>query len=107
VEYLRKQPAAGTFVLAHDILRQLAFYKPGPPVELLYSEYVPDFQTARTRTELPPGTQQVVVLDTPLQVEGAEAQQVVLAGGVPVTVIDVGGARAVEHGYRYVRVLAQ
>ncbi len=104
IEYLRQQPAATTFVLAHDILRQLAFYKPGPRVELLYSEYVPDFQTARTRTELPVGTTQVVILDTPLQVDGGFAQSVTLAGGVVLTVIDVSGARAVEHGYRFVRV---
>ena len=55
VEFLRQQPAATTLVLAHDILRQLAFYAPGPRVELLYSEYVPDFANARTRTELPAG----------------------------------------------------
>jgi hypothetical protein len=107
VDYLRGQPATSTLVLAHDILRQLAFYRPGPRVELLYSEYVPDFQTARTRTELPIGTSQVVVLDMPLQVDGASARAVPLSNGVTVTVIDVSGARAVEHGYRYVRVLSQ
>lgn len=109
VEFLRQQSSATTFVLAHDILRQLAFYQPGPRVELLYSEYVPDFQNARTRTELPPGTEQVVVLDAPLQVDGAAAREVLLreAPRVVVAVVDVRGARAVEHGYRYVRVLSQ
>ena len=53
VEFLRQQAPGTTLVLAHDILRQLAFYQPGPPVDLLYSEYVPDFQTVRARTVLP------------------------------------------------------
>jgi hypothetical protein len=108
VEYLRQQPAATTLVLAHDILRQLAFYAPGPRVELQYSEYVPDFANARTRTELPPGTDQVVVLDGPLQVSGGTAREVILREQprVSVSVIDVRGARAIEHGYRFVRVIA-
>jgi hypothetical protein len=107
VEYLRQQPAATTFVLAHDILRQLAFYQPGPRVELLYSEYVPNFQQARTQTELPAGTDQIVVLDGPLKVEGATAREVVLneQPRVTVTVVDTHGARAIEHGYQFLRVL--
>jgi len=106
VEFLRQQPAGSTFVLAHDILRQLAFYKPGPPVDLLYSEYVPDFQSARTRTDLPPGTEQLVVLDGPLKVEGGPAREVVVSEQprVSVYVIDTRGAHAVEHGYQFVRV---
>jgi hypothetical protein len=109
VEFLRQQPAASTFVLAHDSVRQLAFYQPGPRVELLYSEYVPDFATARTRTELPAGTEQIVVLDGPLRVEGASAREIVLREQPRVTValVDVRGARTVEHGYRLVRVLTQ
>jgi hypothetical protein len=109
VEFLRQQPAATTLVLAHDILRQLAFYAPGPRVELLYSEYVPDFANARTTTELQPGTEQVVVLDGPLQVAGGTAREVLLREQprVSVSVIDVRGARAIEHGYRFVRVVAQ
>ena len=51
--------------LAHDIFRQLHFYVPAYQAELLFSEYVPDFQAARTRTELPAGTEQVVVSTRP------------------------------------------
>ena len=45
----------------------------GPTVELLYSEYVPDFTSARVRTDLPAGTDQIVVLDSPLQVPAEDA----------------------------------
>jgi hypothetical protein len=102
VEFVRQLPASTTLVLAHDIVRQLAFYLPGTRVQLLYSEYVPDFQSARTRTELPPGTAQVVVLDAV-----AGAREVVLneQPRVSVWLLDVRGARAVEHGYRAVRAL--
>ena len=55
VDFVRQQPAATTVVLAHDIFRQLHFYVPTYHAELLFSEYVPDFQNARTRTELPAG----------------------------------------------------
>jgi hypothetical protein len=106
VEFLRQQPAATTFVLAHDIVRQLAFYQPGPRVDLLYSEYVPSFQQARTRTELPPGTEQVVVLDGPLRVDGGAAREVVLSEQprVAVYVVDTRGARAIEHGYQFLKL---
>src|SRR5262249_26533469 len=106
VEFLRQQSAPTTFVLAHDILRQLAYYAPGPRVELLYSEYVPNFQQARTRTELPAGTEQVVVLDGPLRVEGAPAREVILSEQPRVTVfvVDTRGARAIEHGYEFLKV---
>lgn len=102
VAYLQQQPAATTMVLAHDIFRQLAYYAPGPRVDLLYSEYVPDFQNARTRTGLPTGTEQVVILD-----EVAGAREVVLSQQprVSVWVLDARGAHAVEHGYRFASVL--
>jgi hypothetical protein len=103
VEFLREQPAGTTLVLAHDILRQLAFYLPDSKVVLQYSEYVPDFQNARVRTELPPGTQQVVVLDAT-----AGARELVLSEQprVSVWVLDVAGAKAVEHGYRFAQVVS-
>jgi 4-amino-4-deoxy-L-arabinose transferase-like glycosyltransferase len=103
VEFLREQPAGTTLVLAHDILRQLAFYLPDTKVVLQYSEYVPDFQNARVRTELPPGTQQVVVLDAT-----AGARELVLSEQprVSVWVLDVAGAKAVEHGYRFAQVVS-
>src|SRR5205823_14023785 len=66
VEFLRQQPVATTLVLSHDIFRQLHFYVPTYRSELLFSEYVPNFENVRTRTDLPEGTQQVVVLDSPL-----------------------------------------
>ncbi len=102
VEFLRQQPPSTTLLLAHDILRQLAFYLPDTHVELLYSEYVPDFPNSRTTTELPPGTEQVVILD---EVPGA--RQVVLSEQprVSVWLLEVRGARAVEHGYRFVRAV--
>jgi hypothetical protein len=104
VDFLSQQPPSTTYVLAHDILRQLDFYRPGPKVELLYSEYVPDFQNVHLRTELPAGTEQMVVLDGPVQ--GANAKEVVLRDQprVSVWVVDVRGAHAVIHGYHYVSV---
>ncbi|MDQ3812280.1 MAG: hypothetical protein M3336_18515, partial [Chloroflexota bacterium] len=108
--FLQRQPPSTTLVLAHDVLRQLAFYRPGPRVELLYSEYVPDFEHARTRTELPQGVDQVIILDGPLQVppeDRARLSEVVLNDQPRVTVyvLDVRGATAVEHGYRFARIL--
>jgi hypothetical protein len=103
VQFLRQQPSGTTLVLAHDILRQLAFYLPGAQVELLYSEYVPNFQNVRTRTELLAGTEQVVILDPPG--EASPARELVVGEGVRVWILDVHGARAVEHGYRFVQAL--
>jgi hypothetical protein len=110
VEFLRQQPVATTVVLSHDIFRQLQFYVPTYRSELLFSEYVPDFQTARTRTELPAGTEQMVVLDSPLQVapeDATRAREVILRDQprVSVWLIDARGASAVEHGYRFVRLV--
>jgi hypothetical protein len=107
---LREQPAGTTFVLAHDIYRQLHYYVPQYRVDLLFSEYVPDFQTVRTRTELPTGTTQVVVLDSPLQVapeDAGRAREVVLREQprVSVWLVNADGASAIEHGYRVVRLL--
>jgi 4-amino-4-deoxy-L-arabinose transferase-like glycosyltransferase len=101
VQYLQQLPQGTTLVLAHDILRQLAYYLPGTRVELLYSEYVPNFSSARARTELPAGTQQVVILD---EIPGA--QEVVLSQHprVSVWVLDARGARAIEHGYRFAQL---
>ncbi len=92
-------------------MRQVEFYLPGYPLSLLYSEYVPNWENARTRTSVPPGATQVVVLDSPLQVPPEDRQRVreVLLREQPrvaVWVVDVRGASAVEHGYRYLRVLA-
>jgi hypothetical protein len=78
--------------------------------DLLFSEYVPSFQTVRTRTNLPVGTRQVVILDSPLSVaaeDAARAQQVVLQDQphVSVWVVNADGATAVEHGYQFVRLI--
>jgi hypothetical protein len=110
IDFLRQQPEATTVILAHDIFRQLHFYLSGYRSELLFSEYVPDFLTARTRTELPPGTQQIVVLDSPLQVRPEDAgrvHEVVLRDQprVSVWLVNAQGANAVEHGYQFVRLL--
>ena len=110
VAFVRSQPSDTTLVLAHDLLRQVQYYVPAARLDLLYSEYVPDFQTARTRTDLPDGVTQVVVLDSGLQVAPEDQRRVreVLLREQPrvsVWVIDVRGARAVEHGYGYLRVL--
>jgi hypothetical protein len=110
IEFVRQQPAGTTLVLAHDIFRQLHFYVPGYRSELLFSEYVPDFANARTRTDLPAGTDQIVVLDSPLQVAPEDAgrvHEVVLQEQprVSVWLVNAQGATAVEHGYRFVRLL--
>ena len=110
VAFVRAQPPDTTLVLAHDIVRQVQYYVPAARLDLLYSEYVPDFQHVRARTDLPEGTTQVVVLDSGVQVapeDQARVRQVVLREEprVSVWVIDVRGARAVEHGYGYLRVL--
>ena len=110
VAFVRSQRPETTLVLAHDILRQMQFYVPGQAVDLLYSEYVPDFEHARTQTDLPTGVTQVVVLDSPLTVapeDAARVREVLLREQprVSVWVVDVRGARAVEHGYRYLKVL--
>jgi hypothetical protein len=110
IEFVRQQPAATTFVLAHDIFRQLHFYVPSYQSELLFSEYVPDFTTARTRTKLPSGTEQIVVLDSPLQFPPEDAVRVreVILNDQPrvsVWLVNAQGAQAVEHGYHFVRLL--
>jgi hypothetical protein len=110
VEFVRQQPAETTMVLAHDIFRQLHFYVPAYRSELLFSEYVPDFQTARTRTELPAGTAEIVVLDSPLSVgpdDAGRVREVVLRDQprVSLWVVDARGAQAVEHGYHFLRLV--
>jgi 4-amino-4-deoxy-L-arabinose transferase-like glycosyltransferase len=110
VELVRQQPSATTVVFAHDIFRQLQFYVPAYRSELLFSEYVPDFENARTRTELPTGTEELVVLDSPLQVgpdDAGRVHEVVLREQprVSVWLVDARGARAVEHGYHFLRLV--
>jgi hypothetical protein len=110
VDFVRQQPVATTMLLSHDIFRQLQFYVPAYRSELLFSEYVPDFQNARTRTELPSGTEAIVVLDSPLQVgpdDAGRVHEIVLRDQprVSVWLVDARGARAVEHGYRFVRLV--
>jgi hypothetical protein len=97
-------------VLAHDIFRQLQFYVPAYRSELLFSEYVPDFQNVRVRTELPTQTEQIVVLDSPLQVapeDAARTHEIILRDQPRVSLwqVDARGATAVEHGYHYLRLL--
>jgi hypothetical protein len=108
IAFLRAQPPGSTLVLAHDIERQVEFYLPGQPWALMYSEYVPNWEQVRTRTPLPPGVTRVVALDSPLQVpseDAARVREIVLrdAPRVRVWVVDVTGASAVEHGYRFLR----
>jgi hypothetical protein len=76
----------------------------------LFSEYVPNFQTTLTRTDLPQGTAQVVVLDSPLKVaqeDSALTHEVVLSDSprVSVWLVNTDGAQAVEHGYQYLRLV--
>jgi hypothetical protein len=108
VEFLRQQPPATTFVLAHDIFRQLQYYVPSYKVGLLFSEYVPNFETTRTVTELPQGTERIVVLDSPLQAAPDDrVQEIVLrdAPRVSIWLVNAQGAHAVEHGYRFFRLI--
>jgi len=110
IDFIQQQDAQTTFVLAHDIFRQLHYYVPGYHAELLFSEYVPDFQTAVTRTALPEGTSQIVVLDSPLKLapeDVASAHEVVLRDQPRVTVwlVNALGASAVEHGFQFLRLM--
>ena len=110
IAFLQTQAPDRTLVLAHDILRQVQFYLPGYRVDLLFSEYVPNWETVRTRTDLTPSEQEVVVLDSPLTFPPEDASRVreqVLSQQPPVSVwlVDVSGARAVEHGYHYIHVV--
>jgi hypothetical protein len=110
ISYIQQQDAATTFVLAHDLLRQLHYYLPQYRADLLFSEYVPDFQTALSRTDLPPGTSQIVVLDSPGKIAPEDAplvSEVVLheQPRVSVWLVNPAGASAVEHGYQYLRLI--
>jgi hypothetical protein len=110
VDFIRAQQPSTTTVLAHDIIRQLQFYVPNYPTQLLFSEYVPDFMSARTTTALPTGSEQVIVLDSPLKVpaeDAARVREVVLRAQprVAVWVVNVQGARAIEHGYQFLHVI--
>jgi hypothetical protein len=110
IGFIQQQDVATTFVLAHDIFRQLHFYVPQYHSDLLFSEYVPDFQTALTRTDLPQGTTHVLVLDSPLKVapeDAALVNEVVLNDQprVSVWLVNAAGATAVEHGYQFLRLV--
>jgi hypothetical protein len=110
VDFIAQQDVATTFVLAHDIFRQLHYYVPQYQSDLLFSEYVPDFQTSLTRTELPPGTSKIVVLDSPLKVppeDQAAVSEVVLSQQprVSLWLVNAQSATAVEHGYQFLRVI--
>ena len=110
IDFIRQQSPSSTLVLAHDIFRQLKYYTPEYPAVLLFSEYVPNFEQARDRTELPTGTRQLVVLDSPLAVPAADTgrvREVVLREQprVSVWLVNVDGASAVEHGYRFLRLI--
>jgi hypothetical protein len=110
VDFIGQQDVATTFVLAHDIFRQLHYYVPQYQSDLLFSEYVPDFQTSLTRTALPAGTSKIVVLDSPLKVapeDQAAVSEVVLREQprVSLWLVNAEGATAVEHGYQFLRLI--
>jgi hypothetical protein len=110
VSFIEQQNVDTTFVLAHDLFRQLRYYVPQYRSDLLFSEYVPNFQTALTRTPLPPGTARLVVLDSPLRVAPDDAgltSDVLLRDQprVSVWLVNAQGATAVEHGYQFVRLI--
>lgn len=110
VQLVRGLPPASTLVVAHDTLRQAQYYLGGYRILLQYSEYVPDWETMKTRTPIPSGTDSAVVLDSPLVLDDftrQRARELVLRESPRVTawVIDVRGADALESGYRTVRVV--
>jgi Dolichyl-phosphate-mannose-protein mannosyltransferase len=110
IAYIQQQDPSATFVLAHDIFRQLRYYVPGYRADLLFSEYVPEFQTALSRTDLPAGTTRIVVLDSPLRVapeDASQVQEVILDAQprVSVWLVNAVGATAVEHGYQTLRLI--
>jgi hypothetical protein len=78
--------------------------------DLLFSEYVPNFQTSLSRTDLPEGTSRLVVLDSPLRVAPEDAplvSEVVLQDQprVSVWLVNTAGSSAIEHGYQYLRLI--
>ncbi|HEY1296018.1 MAG TPA: hypothetical protein VGJ60_23315 [Chloroflexota bacterium] len=110
ISYIQQQDPAATFVLAHDIFRQLHYYVPQFRSDLLFSEYVPNFQTSLSRTDLPEGTSRLVVLDSPLRVAPEDAplvSEVVLQDQprVSVWLVNTAGSSAIEHGYQYLRLI--
>jgi hypothetical protein len=110
INYIDQQDVASTFVLAHDLFRQLHYYVPQYRSDLLFSEYVPDFQTAVTRTELPAGTARLIVLDSPGKIAPEDAplvSEIVLQDQPRVSVwfVNTQGATAVEHGYQSLRLI--
>jgi hypothetical protein len=108
VAFVQQQPVDSTLVLAHDIFRQLHYYVPQYRVELLFSEYVPNFQTAVIRTDLASDTRQIVVLDALSSISPADAgRQIVLRDQphVSVWLVNAVGAAAVEHGFGYLRLI--
>jgi hypothetical protein len=110
IDFVEQQDVQSTFVLAHDIFRQLHFYVPQYHSELLFSEYVPDFQTTLTRSDLPSGTTRIVVLDGPVKTSPEDTgllQELVLRDQPRVTVwlVNAAGASAVEHGYHVVHLI--
>lgn len=110
IDFIEQQDVQTTFVLAHDIFRQLHYYVPGYHSDLLFSEYVPNFQTATTRTALPEGTSEIVVLDSPLKLgseDASNAHEVLLRDQprVSVWLVNAAGATAVEHGFQFLRLI--
>jgi hypothetical protein len=110
INFIEQQDPASTFVLAHDIFRQLHYYVPQFRSDLLFSEYVPNFQTSLSRTDLPEGTSRLVVLDSPLRVAPEDAplvSEVVLQDQprVSVWLVNTAGSSAIEHGYQYLRLI--
>lgn len=111
LRFTRQGYAPGeTLVLAHDSFRQLRYYLGEYDVRLLFDPYRPDWQTARSVLDLPPGISTVLVFDQVVALDAATAARLRRRpldepGGTTVAVVDVEGARAVEIGYRALRVV--
>lgn len=63
VEYARQFEPGSVVVLAKERFRQMEYYLADYNVRLLYNEFEPDFETARSSYQLPEGVSTVLVLD--------------------------------------------
>ena len=63
VEYARQFEPNSVMVLAKERFRQMEYYLRGYNVRLMYNEFTPDFDTARSSYQIPEGVSTVLVLD--------------------------------------------